>query len=164
MRGATAVNDECEVGLNRRFKSRWHWAQITGRLLILIVGACVLFGRGPYSHDHRRTADGLLGVDYEPISRHSAATTFTFPFHALQGNPEEVRLLEAQRLAEPLGFQQTTPRPDYTSVADDGSWLYRSVPPSRQDVLIRLTLKPDAVGQVPVHPAMAHRLWIGRCW
>src|SRR4051812_44741326 len=84
MRGATTVNDEFEVGFNQRFESHWYWAEISGRVVRLIFVGCALFGllgRGTYSPAHRRTTDGVLAVDYEPISRHSTATTITAYIH-----------------------------------------------------------------------------------
>jgi hypothetical protein len=150
MRGADTVNDEFEVGFNQTFESRWYRAEQIGRVVMLAVVACALFGllgRGPYSHDSKTSTGGSMEIDYEPIARHSTASMITVHIKHPEG---PIRLLVDQHIIEPMGYQHATPRPNFASIARDGDWLTFDPEPGERDVLIRLNLSPTFVGVVPL--------------
>lgn len=153
LRGADAINDEFEVGFNAAFESRWRRAELIGRwVMVLLVAAALagLLGRGPLSHRTSRTPDGRFAVDFEPVARFGTATQVTF--HVAAGDhatPGLVRVFLSSGIVEPMGLQTTLPRPSGTE-ARDGGMVYDFRVPSEGEALIRLVLKPAAMGLIPL--------------
>lgn len=153
MRGADTVNEEFEVGFNQRFESGWYRAELAGRVVMVVFVACAaigLLGRGPYSHRTVVSAHGTMRIDYEPIARHSTATTVTVHLHNRGDMPQPVELTLDQHVVEPMGFQHAIPQPNSASITESGVRLTFLEQPRQDDALIRLDLAPNAVGPVPV--------------
>lgn len=151
MIGASRVNDEFDVGYNEKFEDRWHRAEIVGRIVMVIFVGCAglgLLGRGPFSHETAKSADGRLRVDYEPIARHSTATTLTLHVRNTADSLEPVKVHLDQHIIEPMGFQHATPRADATAFDDAGVRLDFMERPDQRNGLIRVALTPNVVGPV----------------
>ena len=101
MQGADRVNDEFEVGYNENFERNWERAEIVGRVVMVAViaaGLAGFFGRGPYSHQTKHTAESALTVDFEPIARSQAPTQVTFHID----NPTDAPLSTCLSVPTPL--------------------------------------------------------------
>jgi hypothetical protein len=154
MRGADTVNGEFEVGFNQTFESRWYFAELAGRaVMILVVGAAALgfLGRGPFSHASRRSSSGTMAIDYEPIARHGTSTSITVHVQQARNTPYPIRLLVNQQMIELMGYQHAVPLPDRSMLSDTGVWLSFEEEAGQHDVLVRLEISPNAVGLVPMH-------------
>ena len=154
MQGAERVNDEFEVGFNQTFEARWYRAEEAGRVVMVLfslAAALGFMGRGPFSHSSTQSADGRLAVDYEPIARHSTATTITVHVKKPQDATHPVELSLNQQIIEPMGFQRSIPLANTSSVTDNGMRLSFTEPPDQHDVLVRFQVMPEAIGIVPLH-------------
>lgn len=153
MRGVDTVDNEFEVGFDQRFETNWHRAELVGRFVMaafVLSAGFELLGRGPYSHRTVQSADGALRVDYEPIARHSTTTTVTVHIQNGTGSDQPVRLSLPQQAIEPMGFQHAVPPADGATINDAGIRLNFTEQPHQKNALVRLMLKPTAVGLVPM--------------
>lgn len=153
MQGPDTVNDEFEVGFNQRFEAAWHRAEVIGRIVMVLFVVCAglgLLGRGPFSHEKASSPDGKVIVDYEPVARHSTASTLTVHIRNTSDTSRTVELDIDQHIIEPMGFQHATPRPDSTEFDDTGARLDFIERPGQKDGLIRLALTPNIVGMANI--------------
>ncbi len=151
MRGADPVNDEFEVGYNARFERRWYLAELVGRATMMIfVGVALsgLLGRGPFSHATRRSADGGLAVDFEPVARFATPTQITLHIRNEGDAPREVGVFLGARVVEPMGYSRSVPRPVAALVSHDGMTLRYAIAPHQTDARIRIEAAPSGLGPV----------------
>jgi hypothetical protein len=156
---ANRVNDEFDVGYNEKFEASWHRAELAGRVVMVIFVICAtlgFLGRGPFSHETAKSADGKLRVDYEPVARHSTATTVTLHIPNTAGSAEPVEIQLDQHIIEPMGFQHALPRADATEFDDAGARLRFIERPDQKDGLIRLALTPSVVGPIQMGVRVGH--------
>lgn len=154
MSSVETVDDEFEVGFNQTFEAQWHYAELAGRLLMVVFIVCSALGlleRGPFSHASKSSANGETSVDYEPIARHGTSTMITVHLKKPQQTEQPVRLLVNQQMIDPTGYQHATPRPNHSSVGDAGAWLTFSETAGQQDALLRFEMSPSTVGFIPMH-------------
>lgn len=152
LQGADRINDELEVGFDRVFERRWHRAEIVGRcIMVLFVLAALLglMGQGPFSHATRIDASRRLAVDFEPVSRFGTATQVTI--HIRDADPGSQTVHLSGTFGEPFGLQQALPTPVAQIAAKDGFDLVFDTPPQSSDITVRLSLKPSAIGRIPLH-------------
>ncbi len=148
MQGADRVNDEFEVGYNENFERNWERAEIVGRVVMVAVVAAGLagfFGRGPYSHQTKHTAESALTVDFEPIARSQAPTQVTFHID----NPTDAPTLDlfiGTNTVEPMGLQRVEPEPVAAKAVQDGLTLTLAIPPGTHNSEVRLMLEPAVIG------------------
>ena len=148
MQGADRINDEFEVGYDEKFERKWVRAEIAGRVVMIAfvaAGLAGFFGRGPYSHQSKQTAESALTVDFEPIARSQAPTQVTFHID----NPTESPTLDlfiGTNSVEPMGLQHVEPEPVATKAVQDGLVLTMAIPPGTRNSEIRLMLEPGAIG------------------
>jgi hypothetical protein len=159
--GAERINDEFEVGYSEPFERRWRRAELIGHAvmaLFVLAGIAGLLGQGPLSHHSKVTPNGMLRVDFEPVARYDTGTQVTFHLSGSNtpqaqgsaGDTRTVRLFVSSSAVEPLGLQRVVPQPLATEAVDGGIVFSFAVPPGRNSGLVRLMLKPAAVGPVRV--------------
>ncbi len=148
-RGATAVNDELEVGFDARFEAAWNRLERIGRwamLAIVLAGLAGLLGAGPL--DHRRVqVGGDVFVDYQPIARFGTATQITLHLPPdPTGHGTTVRF--SSTFFEPLGVRGMLPRAASETAVDGGTEAVFLGGGS--DALVRLDGKPSRIGVIPL--------------
>jgi hypothetical protein len=169
MRPFDPINNEVEVGYDGRFERRWHYAELAGRAVMLVVVTAALtglLGRGPYSHHTIGSGATGLAVDYEPVARFGNMTQITF--HASPascGHGMTLRL--SSKFIEPMGLQTVIPRPLSSTPLPDGMLLHYDLQPDTcQNAVVRLFAKPAAIGFVPLqaqlnaYPELAWKTFI----
>jgi hypothetical protein len=125
-------------------------------MLLFVIGALAgLYGRGPFSHATLHATGGNLAVDYEPVARFGTPTLVTLHVHNSTAEPLPLTVTLGNRFVQPLGFQQSFPEPDSSVVTQSGMALHYTVAAQQGDSMIRLVLKPSAVGQVESHIHMS---------
>jgi hypothetical protein len=180
-RGASAVDDELEVGYDERFESRWRRTELVSHALMLVVVvmcASGLLGRGPISHRIESSTGGELNVDYEPISRHGTATQVTVHIStaAVAGQrsasqartarePQTVGLFVSSSFGEPMGLQDIIPRPVGSIAGNSGMTYIVQLDPTEEAALVRFVLKPNAIGPITLRArcngaVVAWRQWV----
>ena len=150
LRGADRVNDELEVGYDLVFEQRFHYAEIAGRVfLVLVVGLALsgLLGRGPLSHETVRTPDGGPSADYEPVARYDTPTQVTLHLHPAPGQSTTTVVVDTGFI-EPMGLTALQPTPLASVAHRGGLALTFAVQPTEADTLVRLELKPSVVGTI----------------
>jgi hypothetical protein len=180
-RGASTVDNELEVGYDERFESRWRHIELFSHatmLVIVVICASGLLGRGPLSHSIESSADGALNVDYEPIARHGTSTQITVHvatrfisslLTALRPgdaqSPRTAELFVSSAFAEPMGLQDIIPRP-VSSVAGSAGVTYLFLLDSAgSDAMVRFVLKPNAIGPIALRAScrgsvVAWKQWV----
>ena len=149
MQGADRINDEFEVGYDQKFERSWNKAEWVGRVVMLLfvaAGLAGFFGRGPYSHESKKSAESALTVDFEPIARSQATTQVTFHIDNPTDSPE-LNLFIGTNTVEPMGLQRIEPQPIATKAVKDGLVLTLAIPPATHDAEIRLMLEPAVIGE-----------------
>lgn len=150
LRGADRVNDELEVGFDERFERRFHWAELAGRLFLVMVVALALsglLGRGPFSHEVMRAPGGGASVDYEPVARYDTPTQVTLHVHPAPGQQTSTLSIDTDFI-EPMGLRTVQPTPLASATDQGGITMTFAVRPGRADTLVRLQLRPSVVGPV----------------
>jgi hypothetical protein len=149
--GAERVDDELEIGFDDRFERRWHYAELAGRgfmLLVVAAGLLGFLGRGPFSHRTIVDATGRLAIDYEPLARSGTATLITVHLRRTGSGNQTLSL--DNHFLEPFGLTQILPRPVTEVATGSGLDLTFATPNHSSDVLIRLFVRPNGVGFVPL--------------
>ena len=153
MRQFDPINNEVQVGYDAAFEHRWRVAEIIGRVIMLLVVAAALLGllgRGPFSHHTIGSAGSGLLVDYEPVMRYDDITQITL--HAMPLSCDHgMRIWVNSKIIEPMGLQNSIPRPLSSTPLPDGLILHYDLKPGAcQNTLVRLFVKPSTVGPVPL--------------
>jgi hypothetical protein len=151
-RGASTVDDEIEVGYNEQFETSWRHIELVSHaamLVIVLIAASGLLGRGPVSHHTQSSPDGTLNVDFESIARHGTATQVTLHIRTDRLTPERpTGLFVSSAFGEPMGLQDTIPRPVGTVAGSAGMTYLFLFSTAEPRALVRFVLKPNAVGPV----------------
>ena len=119
-RGASAVNDELEVGFDAKFEASWNRLERLGRwimLLVVVTGLAGLLGAGPL--DHRSLHAGGVSIDDQPIARFGTSTQITLHLPPdPTGRGTTVRF--SSTFFEPLGVRGMVPRSASEAAVDGG--------------------------------------------
>jgi hypothetical protein len=154
LRGASAVDDELEVGFDKDFERRWARTEsISHGIMAVVVLAALsgLLGHGPLSHKTIWTPDGRLAVDFEPLARFGTATQVTLHLPSEPGSLDRVPIVLSSSIAEPMGLQQIIPAPVESQPAGRELAYEFNIAPSSNSGLVRLALKPAVVGRVNLY-------------
>lgn len=153
--GAAPINGEIEVGFDQRFERRWHYYEIAGRVVMIIVVAAGLFGflgSGPFSHQRVDFPYGrLAAIDFEPITRFDTTTQVTFHLRPDAGEQAAgiVRVRLSSNTIEPFGLQHTHPASEQQEAANGDVIMTVPVDARGKDDLIRIIGRPTQFG--PIH-------------
>ena len=155
LRGASAVNDELEVGFDEKFEIDWSRLERVGRVamsLLVVAGLAGVLGGGPLDHA-RAGRPGSGAVDYQPVARWSTATQLTLHLPPSATDATMVVTL-SNGFVEPFGLQGIDPRP-LSERSDRGNLqLTMAVRGGGVDNLVRVHGKPAQIGPIALRVRM----------
>ena len=133
------------------FENGWHRTELAGRtVMVIFLIICLLgyLGNGYWGHQIRRSADGLLRVEYEPVVRFATPAHFTLHASLLPGQSALAITLPTE-LSKSFGLQQVTPRPSVWLAGSDGFQLTFPVRSEQREAAIQVDGIPNTTGFAP---------------
>ena len=154
LRGASAVDDEVEVGFDADFEVRWARAETISHgvmVLVVLVALTGLLGHGPLSHETIWAPDGRVAVDFEPLARFGTSTQVTLHLSSQPGILDRVPVVLSSSVVEPMGLQQIIPTPVISRAAGRELAYSFDISPGKDSGLVRFVFKPGVVGPINLY-------------
>lgn len=140
---------DLEIDQDLQFQRRAWVVQRIGwiaMVLIILAGLAGLFGNGPLSTTIKRSADGVVRIEYDRFDRFDSPTAlkiFTRP-EAARG--DELRIHLSRDYMQGVQIQRVVPEPEHTELDNGGiTYVFRLARPA-QEAAVVFHFKMDIVG------------------
>jgi hypothetical protein len=137
-----SIEERQLIGFDERFEALW-WRVETRMwwlgILVLVIGALGVLGRGPLAHRKVRAAD--VEIAFDRIVRYETATNIDI---TLPGAAGARRVFVSRSLLDGLQLQSIVPRPVGAQPREDGIVLF--FPADSQRGHVTLVAEPSRVG------------------
>lgn len=141
------IDNDLAVGEDLQFQRRWWrfehiiWACF---IIILALDLAGVFGRGPLSKAHVKTADGAINMTYERFARFQTPAIINLHFGPSAVQNGSIQLWVSQSLISGLGNQRIIPQPIKSTLSQDGilyTWASSNIPDD-----VEFAIEPASAG------------------
>ena len=139
-----------EIEQDLEFERRaWIIERVGWILMLLVVIAALLglFGHGVLGYRSATAPNGSVTVEYEAVARKGGSTGLDISVRAPR-HADAVVVLIADSYLRHVDVESITPEPSVVTGSGDAVRFEFPVAPGTDELLVRLQLRPDALGSI----------------